>query len=205
MKKDVPINEGIINKLYLYDRILFTATESINDFFDLLSAKRIDVRNITAQFYVMSKKSLLVLNKRGLTGLEEEKMERHGKLLIIGNRRNPSNLVQYGRHDFLQTSEICLDEKFMPVIRQMLDEAVIDTILFPSSYSVDVLIENANFINLNIVGFLKETQKYCMGQKTRKRMEEYGFQPDFMASEPTIDKLISALTGKAEKVRAVEV
>lgn len=204
VKKEVPVNESIINKLHLYDRILFTTSESIDEFFDLLSAKRIDVRNITAQFYVMSKKSLLVLNKRGLIGHREEKMDRHGKLLIIGNRRNHSYLVQYGRHDFLQTSEFCLDEKFMPVIRQMLDEAAIDTILFPSSYSVDVLMEYASFINLNDE-FLIEKQICCMGHKSWKRVEEYGLLPHFMPSEPTIAKLISALTGANEIINAVEV
>lgn len=67
-KKDVPLNVNILNQLFTYKRILFTSPECANEFIDLLINRNIDIRNVRAELYCLSKKSLKVLKERGLTG-----------------------------------------------------------------------------------------------------------------------------------------
>jgi uroporphyrinogen III methyltransferase/synthase len=196
-KKEVQINETILNQLFMYERILFTSPESINEFFDLLISRKIDIRNLHATIYCLSKKSLKVLMERGLSGHLTDDMNRCGGLLIIGNRKMDENrgyyFDRYGKHDIFQTSEIILDEAFVPVVRNMLMEATLDTIVFPNSNSVDAFIENGSPYGIVAEDILKNSTVVCMGSSSEKRIREFGFEPDSIPAEPCASKLLEAL------------
>ncbi|WP_152966781.1 hypothetical protein [Sporosarcina globispora] len=64
-KKEVPINEKILNQLFTYEGILFTSPECTNEFFDLLINRNIDIKNVRAELFHMSNKSLKVLKEWG--------------------------------------------------------------------------------------------------------------------------------------------
>ncbi|WP_394139253.1 uroporphyrinogen-III C-methyltransferase [Cytobacillus oceanisediminis] len=196
-KKEVQINETILNQLFMYERILFTSPESINEFFDLLISRKIDIRNLHATIYCLSKKSLKVLMERGLSGHLADDMNHCGGLLIIGNRKMDENrgyyLERYGKHDIFQTSETILDEAFVPVVKNMLMEASLDTIVFPSSSSVDAFIENGSPYGIVVEDILKNLTIVCMGSSSEKRIREFGFEPDSIPAEPCPSKLLEVL------------
>lgn len=197
-KKEVPVHETILDRVFMYDQILFTSPESINEFFDLMISRDIDIRNIRAALYCLSKKSLKVLKMRGLAGNLMGELNRYGELLIIGDRKIEENrtlyFTRYGKHDLFQTSETCIDEKFIPVIRQMLGEASVDTIVFPSSSSVAAFMEKANIYGIDAEELIKGTKVVCMGNSTRERLRESGFEPDSMLGEPRTSELLDVLT-----------
>lgn len=196
-KKDVPLNVNILNQLFTYKRILFTSPECVNEFIDLLINRNIDIRNVRAELYCLSKKSLKVLKERGLTGRLAAEMNFFGPLLIVGNRnlnlKKIPNIEQDGKHDILQTSETILDESFIPAVRQMLTETSLDTIIFPSSSSVDAFMEYGGYYGIEPAALIKKLTVVCMGKSSGQQINEYGYISDSVLSEPNAFELVKAL------------
>ncbi len=208
-KKEVPINENTLNQLFMYDRILFTSPECINEFFDLLIKRKIDIRNVRATLYCFSEKSLKVIRDRGLSGQLASDMEDFGRFLIVGNRdfeknRKGFNNI-YGKHDILQTSETVIDESFIPVVRNKLKEASLDTIVFPSSSSVNAFMENGGHYGIEAAEFIKKLTIVCMGSSSAQRLMEFGISPDSVPAEPSASELVKELVrrGRLEKTEAL--
>ncbi|MCS0671364.1 uroporphyrinogen-III C-methyltransferase [Cytobacillus firmus] len=196
-KKDVPLNVSILNQLFTYKRILFTSPESANEFIDLLINRNIDIRNVRAELYCLSKKSLKVLKERGLSGRLAAEMNFFGPLLIVGNRSLNVKKIPYieqdGKHDILQTSETILDESFIPAVRQILTETSLDTIIFPSSSSVDAFMEYGGYYGIEPAALIKKLTIVCMGKSSGQQINEYGYTPDSVLSEPNAFELVKAL------------
>lgn len=196
-KKDVPLNVNILNQLFTYKRILFTSPECANEFIDLLINRDIDIRNVRAELYCLSKKSLKVLKERGLTGRLAAEMNFFGPLLIVGNRSLNVKKIPYieqdEKHDILQTSETILDESFIPAVRQILTETSLDTIIFPSSYSVDAFMEYGGYYGIEPADLIKKLAIVCMGKSSGQQINEYGYTPDSVLSEPNAFELVKAL------------
>lgn len=196
-KTRVQIDEIKLNKIRNYDRILFTSPESIDDFFNILMEKQIDVREIKANLFGASSKSIKALQKRGLIGSLESLMQRKGNLLIVGDQVVRNKIAQflekYGEFDTFQTSEKRVNEKFLFLTHQMLDEANINTIIFPSAASVEVLIEQANASEINIHNLLNKATICCMGPSSWNLVEKYGYKPKLMSSEPTNESILDCL------------
>ena len=68
----------------------------------------------------------------------------------------------------LVTSKKELDEQFVPIFQRMLEEADVNTIVFPSAAdTVGTFIEGLKACNINAFELLKNVQVVCMGQQTK--------------------------------------
>ncbi|WP_226619182.1 uroporphyrinogen-III C-methyltransferase [Cytobacillus firmus] len=196
-KKDVPSNDKVLNQLFTYKRILFTSPECTNEFIDLLINRNMDIRNVRADLFCLSKKSLKVLKERGLTGRHAAEMNLCGPLLIVGNRSLNVKEIPYiesdGNHDILQTSETILDKSFIPVVGHMLRETTLDTIIFPSSSSVDAFMKSVGYYGIEPDDLIKKLTIVCMGKSSGQKINAYGYTPDSVLSEPNAFELAKAL------------
>lgn len=102
-------------------------------------------------------------------------------------------IEQDGKHDILQTSETILDESFIPAVRQMLTETSLDTIIFPSSSSVDAFMEYGGYYGIEPAALIKKLTVVCMGKSSGQQINEYGYTPDSVLSEPNAFELVKAL------------
>jgi len=195
-KKIVEVNDAILEELATYQRIVFRSPESMNQFFELLYEREIDIRSVQATLYSLSTKSLKALKQRGLIGYLEKEMNQDGKLLIIGDIKEYSDeffIDKYGQYDFLQTSEKVIDDRFVPVIKQMVSESDIDTVIFPSRLSVDVLLSNGESFGMNVDALLHQSKICCMGPSSKEEVIRHGYTVQYTPSQPTLDEVISCL------------
>ena len=195
-QKKVEVNGAILKALATYQRILFRSPESMNQFFELLYEREIDIRSVQATLYSLSTKSLKALKQRGLIGYLEKEMNQDGKLLIIGDIKEYSDeffIDKYGQYDFLQTSEKVIDDRFVPVIKQMVSESDIDTVIFPSRLSVDVLLSNGESFGMNVDALLHQSKICCMGPSSKEEVIRHGYTVQYTPSQPTLDEVISCL------------
>ena len=64
-KSELRLIQAILGAISQYDQILFTSPESVTDFFTILVEQEIDIRQIKAQFYGASTKSVKLLKEKG--------------------------------------------------------------------------------------------------------------------------------------------
>ncbi|MFP7299609.1 uroporphyrinogen-III C-methyltransferase [Neobacillus niacini] len=176
-----------------YDKILFTSPESVDEFFKAVIEKGIDIRKIQAEFFGESSKSINALRERGfIAGLTKD-MPQEGRLLVVGDKG------EYEYADFLVTSKKVLDEQFLPIFQRMLEEADINTMVFPSAASVEVFITGLEECGIEVSALLKDVQVVCMGQRSKEAVEAAGLVINGMPDSPTKEALVEYLIqfGKA--------
>ncbi|MBU9719872.1 MULTISPECIES: uroporphyrinogen-III C-methyltransferase [Bacillaceae] len=195
------MEEDILSNLCTYDKVLFTSPESVAQFFTILAEREIDIRHLHAEIYVPSVKSKKALSSRGIVAKLATTMEEAGTLLIIGDSTIRSqtleNTVNYGSHDVLITSEKTIDEQFLPIVERMLEEADIDTIIFPSSLSIQPIVESSSAAIHTLLGTSKIV---AMGEKTEIMAATHGLNVNIRPTKPTVEELIKSLTIDEEKV-----
>lgn len=197
-KVPAPIDMQILKNLDDYCRILFTSPESITDFFTVLFEAGIDIRSLKAELFGASVKSAKALNEKGFLADTAEKMRPDGRLLLVGdNHLQEQQLAyassKYGRFDLYITSHKKIDEQFLPIFERMLEEAAVDTVIFPSSLSVKILMQegiNANFIPREL---LDRASIVCMGKQTLQAAAEHEIKPKAVLANPTKAALLEHL------------
>lgn len=197
IRKKVPADKKIVNQIFSYDQILFTSSDSIDEFFDIVVSYGLDIRNIRANLYCLSNKSLETLKSRGLTACSYKnmKMEQYGKILVVGDRRVGEQRmireIELVRHDYFQTSKVEIDEKFIPILKRMFDEASIDTVIFPNRSSVEAVMSVGEKWGFPIGEIFKDASICGMGKRSRERTEDWGHPLDFKPMEPGIENIIN--------------
>lgn len=185
-KTILPVELG---KVTNYDKIMFTSPESVGEFFHAVVEKGIDIRKINADFYGGSSKSINALKERGFMASLIEDMPQEGSLLVVGDDRK----YKIENADFIVTSKKDLDEQFLPIFQRMLDEAEVNTMIFPSGASVGVFIEGLKKCNIDAFDLLKDVQVVCMGQQTKEQVEAVGLESIGMPVSATREALIDYL------------
>ncbi|MCQ6275188.1 uroporphyrinogen-III C-methyltransferase [Bacillus sp. V3B] len=193
----VPVNYDMLNQLYTYEEILFTSVESVSDFFQLLLKENIDIRNLNADLYGLSKKTIAALNEKGLMAEVNDQLEQNDKLLVVGDHR--VNKYQYANCDVFITSMNTIDEKYLPIIKRMISDSNPDTIVFPSAQSVKMFFEEESVATLFPPEFLQEINVVCMGSQTETAAQFYGIQPDEVAETATKKALIECILNSPKK------
>ena len=172
-----------------YDKILFSSPESVSEFFEAVMDKGMDIREIRASFYGGSSKSIKALKERGfIAGLLVD-MPQEGSLLIVGDKK--SNTIENA--DYLVTSKKELDQQFIPIFQRMLEEADVNTMVFPSAAAVGTFIEGLKACNINAFELLKNVQVVCMGQQTKNAVGRAGLATDGMPESATRKALVEYL------------
>jgi uroporphyrinogen III methyltransferase / synthase len=189
--EDAPVNQDILHKISTYEKILFTSVESVTDFFRVLRKEKVDIRSLSADLYGLSNKTITALNEKGMIADLTKRLDQNDNLLVIGD----SSVVQrqYGSCDFFKTSEKKVDEKYLPIIKRMITEANIDTIVFPSAQSVKMFFEEELVVQLFPPEFIHEVNVVCMGDQTWTAAQFYGVYPDAKPESPTRQALIDCI------------
>ncbi|HWO97607.1 MAG TPA: uroporphyrinogen-III C-methyltransferase [Bacillus sp. (in: firmicutes)] len=192
-KEEVNIDKKIVENIHTYDSVLFASPESAMDFLTILFNHGIDIRRIQAEFFVHSKKSMKVLNERGLLANWADEMQQPGNLLLVGEKHCFQHKGDDGTCDVMVTSEKQIDEQFIPVFLRMMEEAHLDTLIFPSSASVQPFIEGLKDCGIDPYDLMERMKVVCMGRKTSQAAEEAGLRVNHVPKERTVDSLIECL------------
>ncbi|MBY0098041.1 uroporphyrinogen-III C-methyltransferase [Mesobacillus maritimus] len=190
-KTKAPAHTEILENISSYKKILFTSPESVTDFFRDLFDQRIDVRRITATFFGESTKSVYAIQEKGfLASLAAEMDNDLEHILVVGDN---SKQKSYEQHDFYLTSYKQVDEQFLPLLARMLDEAQVNTIVFPSSGAVKVFM--AEGVNKGLIGkeLLEKAEIVCLGEKTKNSLREFSYQADLVPETPSKEAVITCL------------
>jgi len=183
-----------LTKVQSYDSILFTSPEIIEEFFTAVFEKGVDIRKIRADFFGASIKSVKALNERGFIAKLAEEMPESGALLIVGDdsilKKNDENA------DLLVTSKKELDHQFLPIFKRMLEEADVNTMVFPSSTSVEPFVEGLKECGIHALELLKELQVICMGKQTMAAVAGAGLTSHGIPETATKEALVKYLTGQ---------
>ncbi|WP_235867288.1 uroporphyrinogen-III C-methyltransferase [Priestia abyssalis] len=192
-KTAVNIDKKIIENIHTYDSILFASPESAMDFFTILFNHGIDLRRIRADFFVHSKKSMKVLNERGLLAKWADEMGHPGSLLLVGENHHLQHKGDGEAYDIMMTGEKQIDGQFMPVFLRMLEEAHLDTLIFPSSASVKPFMEGLKACGLDAYKLIEDIKVVCMGSKTSLAAQDAGITVDYVPKERNVNSLVECL------------
>lgn len=184
------IDPAILGAISQYDQILFTSPESVIDFFTNLSEQGIDVRQMKAQIYGASVKSVKQLKEKGFLAQLESELKTYDKLLVVGDNRY---INKYESSEVIRTSDIQIDEKFEHIAQVAFMEANIDTIIFPSSLSVEKFFEENDRTELFPKAIFEQAEIICMGNQTANTAQKFGINPNKIPNEPTKEALIECL------------
>lgn len=185
-KTKLPVELGNVKE---YDKILFSSPESVNEFFEAVIGKGMDIRKIRADFFGGSSKSINALKERGFIARLIEDMPQAGSLLVVGD--NDKNNIENA--DYLITSEKELDRQFLPIFQRMLEEADVNTMVFPNAAAVGTFTEGLKACNINAFELLKNVQVVCMGQQTKNAVDRAGLTADGMPESATREALVEYL------------
>ena len=185
-------DKDILAKLSDYESILFTSPEGVYEFFAILIEENIDIRRIRADLFGGSTKSLEALKSRGFLAAPELEMETDGKLLIVGDS-SIKGRPEYGDGDQFITSLKEIDENFSCIFKRMIEEAEVNTIIFPSAAAVRVLMETGIKSGFIPASLLDTAEIAALGEKTANALKECGLEADIMPAQPTKEALADSL------------
>jgi uroporphyrinogen III methyltransferase/synthase len=193
-KTILPIDQAIFAQLPDYEKILFTSPENVGEFFDLIIHQGIDIRKISADFYGGSVKTIKALNERGLTASLAAQMPETGSLLLVGDDRLFQKTFPAEAADVMVTSKKELDQQFFPIFKRMLEEADVNTMIFPCKAAVAPFMAGLKECSMDPAALFKDLPVICMGQQTWNEVEDAGFTPNGMPAKATRGALIEYLT-----------
>ncbi|WP_163183411.1 uroporphyrinogen-III C-methyltransferase [Neobacillus sedimentimangrovi] len=185
----LPVNPEILAKIDSYDQILFTSPESVDEFFKTLYENQFDIRRIRAELFGVSNKSLNALRERGFIPLPANEMSEMGKRLVVCDNQWEKD----ENADVWLTSEKVLDPQFLPIFRRMLDDAIVNTVVFPNSASVEPFMRGLRECGIHL---MENVQIVSMGKQTMNAVMEQGLPVSEMPKQATKEALIELLASK---------
>ncbi|WP_423800468.1 uroporphyrinogen-III C-methyltransferase [Neobacillus sp. SAB-20_R2A] len=188
-----PVNEEIMGTISSYQKILFTSPESIEEFFTALKNHGVDIRKITADLFGFSIKTINALKERGFVPALIDEMSDGGKMLVVGD--GGAQVQKYDNADFWKTSDKKVDEQFFSIFKRMMDDADVNTVVFPSSASVEPFITALQKFGIETEAFLKNVQVVGMGKQTMGEVAKLGLAESGMPKKATKEALVEYLTG----------
>ena len=177
-----------------YEKILFTSPECVDEFFTAVMEHGVDIRTIRAEFFGASSKSINVLKKRGFIAAHADVMEESGALLIVGD--DSILKKEMDGADILVTSKKELDHQFLPLFKRMLDEAKLNTMIFPSSASAECFMNALSECNLNASELLEGLQVVSMGRQTEDAVVSAGLPSHGVPAFATKEALVEFLAAR---------
>jgi uroporphyrinogen III methyltransferase / synthase len=191
------ISEGSLDlkvrkKLATYHRMLFTSTEAVTQFFNLLKKNKIDIRGLKAKLYCLHKASIVTLENKGLIAEYVDEMEAEGSLLIIGPELKSEQQwkidYKYGQHDYASVYQSTVDERFQMPIKRSVEDASITSLLFSTSDSVHTFMKEAEHYGISTDTLDKAINIFCLTKQAWNAAANYGFNPTmFSEQNPQIE------------------
>jgi uroporphyrinogen III methyltransferase/synthase len=193
----LPIHSDILANISSYKGILFTSPESVCDFFKTMIENRVDIRRVTAEVFGVSIKTMNALQERGLTPHLIDEMSETGKLLIVGDNSNLKH--NHPKADSWITSRKELDRQFLPIFKRMLEEADMNTMVFPCRASVEPFIEGLKECEIDVMELIKDLQIVSMGKQTLAAVEMAELPSHGMPRRATKEAMVEYLAGQPLK------
>jgi uroporphyrin-III C-methyltransferase len=180
-----------------YEKIVFASPESVTEFFKAVVEQEIDIRSIRADFFGASIKSMKALKDRGFLAKLTEEMVDSEDMLIVGDE----SILKKGfvKAELMVTSQKELDVQFLPIFKRMLEEADVNTVVFPSSSSVELFVDALSECGLAAVSLLKEMQVVSMGVQTQAAVIKAGLPTTGMPDHATKEGLVAYLALPVDK------
>jgi uroporphyrin-III C-methyltransferase len=194
--KKTPLPLDLTN-IIAYEKIVFASPESVAEFFKAVVEQEIDIRNIRADFFGASIKSMKVLKDRGLLAKLTEEIVDSEDMLIVGD----ASILKKGyvKAELMVTSQKELDVQFLPIFKRMLEEADVNTVVFPSSSSVEPFVDALSECGLAAVSLLKEMQVVSMGVQTQAAVIKAGLPTTGMPDHATKEGMVAYLALPVDK------
>jgi uroporphyrinogen III methyltransferase / synthase len=197
------LSHTVKQKVASYRRILFTTTEAVTHFFNLLIKNKIDIRHMQAKLYCLQPSSIMAVEKKGLMADLADKMEKDGSLLIIGEKiKNEQRWkldYKYGEHDYAAVYQTSIDDRFDMVIKRSIEDAAITSVLFSTSDAVHMFMKKAEHYNLSSHINDPSIGMICLNKQAFQTAAMYGLDPELMAEESTPD-LQDRINGMAKTI-----
>ncbi|WP_160724261.1 uroporphyrinogen-III C-methyltransferase [Bacillus sp. USDA818B3_A] len=178
---------GITN----YEKILFTSPESAAEFFSAVIEQEIDIRRIHAEVFGMSSKTIKRLRERGFIGKPASEIQDSENMLIVGDHHLLHK--DFPKAKVMMTSSKELDRQFLPIFQRMLDEAEVNTMIFPNSASVEPFMAALAECNISAVEFLNSKQVLTLGETTKSAAIQAGLVSAEMTLNPSKEALVNHL------------
>jgi uroporphyrinogen III methyltransferase/synthase len=148
-----------VTSAFSYDKILFAQPDSVDEFFTAVFEQRIDIRELRANLYGGSSKTIDALNRRGFLASLAEEMPGEGSLLVVGDS-------SISGADCLVMSKKEIDLQFLPILTRMIDEAAVETVIFPCSASIEPFKDGLRECGMDPESLLNNLKVISMGKKT---------------------------------------
>lgn len=203
-----------LNRLPVFDWIIFTSVNGVEFFFQRLHSNRVDVRTMSnARVAAVGPKTAEALAQRGLIAEELPSKFQGDELLAafadefkpgqqvllptadIAKEYIPAGLKQMGlRVTEVDVYETVLDTSGGPEIVGLLEDRLIHTVTFTSSSTVtNLMIALKQLGAANPLELLQQCKIACIGPMTAKTAEEAGLKVDYLAKEATVSSLVQSL------------
>jgi len=189
----VSVNPRLMEKLPNYKKVLFATPESVEEFFLALRNNKVDIRRVAGEVYGISRKTLKALEAKGFFPQIAADMPSEGELLIVGDD-NSLKAYKEESADLWVTHQKQLDEKYWPIFKRMLGEAQVDTVVFPSSASVEPFLEGLKNCEVDADELLQDVQVVSMGKQTLEAVAAAELPSYGMPEQPTKDALVQLLS-----------
>ncbi|MFC4319941.1 uroporphyrinogen-III C-methyltransferase [Litchfieldia salsa] len=201
-KSEPILDDQILNSLEQFDHILFTSPECVEEFFTVLIKTGRDIRDLKAKVYGASTKSTNALRQKGLlANVSTEEEIPAGKLLVVKLEHEviPEKPLLNRKNDEIYTiSKLSMDEGHLPIYKRMMDEASINTVIFPSSRSVQCLLKGLEYSQIDSKSFLSSKRIVCMGEKTKAALNAQEVIPDVISEHASIESLLNSLVNNID-------
>ena len=186
-----------LTNITAYEKIVFASPESVAEFFKAVVEQEIDIRSIRAGFFVASIKSMKALKDRGFLAKLTEEMVDSEEMLIVGD----ASILKKGlvKAELMVTSQKELDVQFLPIFKRMLEEADVNTVVFPSSSSVETFVDALSECGFDTVSLLREMQVVSMGLQTQAAVIKAGLPTTGMPDQATKEGLVAYLALPVDK------
>lgn len=184
-------------KLAIYKQILFTCPTSVEIFFKGLSIYGIDIRTISAQFFVTIGKTELALKKYGCASKYDRELSLRKSLLIVGAKTsNTPQATMNKRLDYLPTHRNILVNQSLQTLIRLETEQMVNTVVFTSQNSVSQLLAGLKEADIDRSVFFNNKTIVALDEKSAAALGRAGLPVKHNLKEPTVDDLIKALVNE---------
>ncbi|OIJ13589.1 uroporphyrinogen-III C-methyltransferase [Anaerobacillus alkalilacustris] len=184
-------------KVTHYKQILFTCPKSVDLFFEALSLYGMDIRSIQGTFFAKSIKTENALKKYGCTSQPDSELSFSSNLLMIGGKTSDRAPVPLNRRlDYLALHQTKFVEQSIETLRRLEAERMVNTVIFPSTKSVEVFMNTLQENKINSKEYFANKTIITFGGKSYQAAQVAGLKVDDCLSKPSIDELIKTLTSQ---------
>lgn len=186
----------IIEQLPDYQSVFFASPDCIDDFLYQIAETGLDVRQLKADFFAGSPKSIRRLHAAGFQATATASYGTlPGKLLIVGEKEPYQQVDAGSNHQFnvWWVAEKKINASYLPILQQTLQEVEPDTVLFPSSASVVPFLEGLKMAEVDAEEVLAKGKIGCLGSQTKKTLSEAGITLDYIPETATVEALLDEL------------